>query len=673
MASASSKFSSRVQQQTANLIKAIERIHEEENGVYVTRAENISRENDNLRKELYDLQQRIKLLTDRLGFENLERAEESLDEGAADMMRDHKSKAARIEALTAELASANDELGLVRAARIEDQQQLETLRTDLTRKKQLAQEAQTESELNREALGRLKIELQAEWQKTSKLEGMLSSLRKENDAISSECQDLKIAAAKDRAQRSSSAPETPLKMPIRLDNDGTSGVRRDQPILDSFINNTSLPVEVQLAHLRTQYDELLASKVQLSEKYAQDLAKWKTFKEGYLSTNGGNGLIMSEGRLKTRRRVSRQGKDSPTPASKNPKAPLHQLTIPDDEIMIKEEENSFSPGYMHPIRRLQREAGLESPLARQNPSPVSNTDTQESQSTSPAQLQGLNRFLHTSQMASENPTRPTLPAIKHSQSDDEGSNLLRKQSNGAVPLARSHSSPAESPHHRKKPSASTKSLGKRKAFVFDGENDSSDERAASPTGDRTSHAVPGRVQREETREERDARLRALRRKSGPQILADYQQYKGRGRYAAGVPKSGDKTINSEYEIDPTRNEGMPFEFDSVYYEAVGPMPKRNAGPLWRSPPPEGDQSSTIHVCKHHATAAADRSGDMDEEANIAAHKQAVSRHRHKWAPASTPPGYWNIGFPDTQQVEDINRQAVELHDQKRNAVEQEAG
>ena len=33
----------------------------------------------------------------------------------------------------------------------------------------------------------------------------------------------------------------------------------------------------------------------------------------------------------------------------------------------------------------------------------------------------------------------------------------------------------------------------------------------------------------------------------------------------------------------------------------------------------------------------------------------------------------NIGFPDTQQVADINRQAVELHDQKRNAIEQEAG
>lgn len=82
---------------------------------------------------------------------------------------------------------------------------------------------------------------------------------------------------------------------------------------------------------------------------------------------------------------------------------------------------------------------------------------------------------------------------------------------------------------------------------------------------------------------------------------------------------------------------------------------------------------------------------IEKEADVTAHKQAISRHRHKWAPASTPPGYWyvtqdiitriirltystrNIGFPDTQQVADINRQAVELHGQKRNAVEQEAG
>jgi predicted RNase H-like nuclease (RuvC/YqgF family) len=171
-----------------------------------------------LRKELYDLEQRVRILTERLGFDNLDRAEESLDENLIDAVREHKAAAARIETLTAELASVKAQLAVEQAARIEDQQQLESLGVDLARKKQSNLEAQAESELNREALSRLKLELQSEWQKTSKLESMLSSLRKENEAISSECEALKAVAAKDRAQRSSLAPETPLRAPMVVDS-----------------------------------------------------------------------------------------------------------------------------------------------------------------------------------------------------------------------------------------------------------------------------------------------------------------------------------------------------------------------------------------------------------------------------------------------------------------------
>ncbi|KAG8754386.1 hypothetical protein FRC12_011206 [Ceratobasidium sp. 428] len=104
------------------------------------------------------------------------------------------------------------------------------------------------------------------------------------------------------------------------------------------------------------------------------------------------------------------------------------------------------------------------------------------------------------------------------------------------------------------------------------------------------------------------------------------------------------------------------------------MPKRAGAPLWRSPPPEGDhQLAKPHTCKHHHVNPTDTSTNMTEKEDAAARKKAISRHRHNWAPASTPPGYWNIGFPDTQQVEDINRRAVELHQEKRNAIEQEAG
>lgn len=59
-------------------------------------------------------------------------------------------------------------------------------------------------------------------------------------------------------------------------------------------------------------------------------------------------------------------------------------------------------------------------------------------------------------------------------------------------------------------------------------------------------------------------------------------------------------------------------------------------------------------------------------AGVSAHRQAVSRHRAQWERAPTPPGYWEIGFPDTQAVEKINEKAAEIHRQKRAAVAREA-
>ena len=61
---------------------------------------------------------------------------------------------------------------------------------------------------------------------------------------------------------------------------------------------------------------------------------------------------------------------------------------------------------------------------------------------------------------------------------------------------------------------------------------------------------------------------------------------------------------------------------------------------------------------------------------------AISTHTRKpsrvidirrWARANTPPGYWNIGFPDTQEVGDINERAEEMHNKKREVVEREVG
>ena len=64
--------------------------------------------------------------------------------------------------------------------------------------------------------------------------------------------------------------------------------------------------------------------------------------------------------------------------------------------------------------------------------------------------------------------------------------------------------------------------------------------------------------------------------------------------------------------------------------------------------------------------------DEVNEKEIQRHMQEISRHRHNWAPPSTPPKYWSIGFPDTQEVEEINREADEINEAKKTKIETEA-
>ncbi|KAG1865621.1 hypothetical protein C8R48DRAFT_601177, partial [Suillus tomentosus] len=36
--------------------------------------------------------------------------------------------------------------------------------------------------------------------------------------------------------------------------------------------------------------------------------------------------------------------------------------------------------------------------------------------------------------------------------------------------------------------------------------------------------------------------------------------------------------------------------------------------------------------------------------DIEHYKKEISRHQHHWYRAKTPSGYWDIGFPDTQET-----------------------
>lgn len=104
-----------------------------------------------------------------------------------------------------------------------------------------------------------------------------------------------------------------------------------------------------------------------------------------------------------------------------------------------------------------------------------------------------------------------------------------------------------------------------------------------------------------------------------------------------------------------------------YYRAIGPLPSRPQAPLWRTPPSSPSKhprpgSSKLSLDGEANNDDDDDLGDFAEE--MAEHKRQISRHRHRWEAPMTPPGYWDISFPDTQQVEDINVRAQQIHAKK---------
>ncbi|KAF5372374.1 hypothetical protein D9615_009280 [Tricholomella constricta] len=178
------------------------------------------------------------------------------------------------------------------------------------------------------------------------------------------------------------------------------------------------------------------------------------------------------------------------------------------------------------------------------------------------------------------------------------------------------------------------------------------------------------------------------RTMGQKRLEDYSVFKGRGRYAKDA-STANESINAQFEIDPSRNGGLDFQYDEVvrtrddrrqmdagdceccrdYYEAVGPLPNRLQAPLWRSPPTTPAKPCARH--QQHLSVSGSKSSATRREhrqSEINSHRQAISRHRHHWDRPKTPPGYWNIGFPDTQEAENINEQAREMHRKKREEI-----
>ncbi|KAG8934425.1 hypothetical protein FRC01_003099 [Tulasnella sp. 417] len=189
----------------------------------------------------------------------------------------------------------------------------------------------------------------------------------------------------------------------------------------------------------------------------------------------------------------------------------------------------------------------------------------------------------------------------------------------------------------------------------------------------------------------------------------YDQYKGRGRYAQSART--EQPINALFEIDTSRNGGLDFQYDDVvrnkeerrrmeatdceccrdYYEVVGHLPQQRNGPQWRSPTPSLARSPKKRRCAMHEgqvgsggspvkRANSDptlsptkrKRTDQHPAEQVQQHRQNISRHRQNWVRQTTPPDYWDIGFPTTQQIVSINQRAEENYAAKRAHIEQEA-
>ncbi|KAK4685524.1 hypothetical protein P7C73_g4625, partial [Tremellales sp. Uapishka_1] len=164
--------------------------------------------------------------------------------------------------------------------------------------------------------------------------------------------------------------------------------------------------------------------------------------------------------------------------------------------------------------------------------------------------------------------------------------------------------------------------------------------------------------------EKARKLKKLRELPVSERRELYSAYKGKGRYMP--PDEVAQRVLDEYEIDPDKNQGNKYQYHDVvrkkderkkmhggdceccqgYYEAIGTLPRFNQGPVWKD--------------------------DAETHADAKEHQNKVSRHRDTWEKAPTPPGYWQIGFPTTQEVAVQNEKADTMDKEKEAKIRRDA-
>lgn len=151
---------------------------------------------------------------------------------------------------------------------------------------------------------------------------------------------------------------------------------------------------------------------------------------------------------------------------------------------------------------------------------------------------------------------------------------------------------------------------------------------------------------------------------------------------ASVEKnSRPKTINQEFEINPEMNGNVSYLHKDVvrskikrkqmhaydceccrdFYDAVGPVAVRPFEDVRKADLYHEDDEDENIQSKVQSTKESARKRQE--------HLQKTSRHRDYGPPPSTPQGYWEIEYPDTQTVAQINRSADAADRKRREEME----
>jgi len=203
---------------------------------------------------------------------------------------------------------------------------------------------------------------------------------------------------------------------------------------------------------------------------------------------------------------------------------------------------------------------------------------------------------------------------------------------------------------------SSEALGKRRALGD----------PSSPTPKRKARLEGGPAVDEENNEaKKETVIKSVQRRGR------YAQYDTTSETAAISSSKGEELSFKYEEVVRNKQErrrlhGSDCECCRDYYEAIGPLPPRLQAPLWRTPP---SSPAKVGSSYHDKGSSED---EHEREAEIQGHKQQISRHRARWEAPKTPPGYWNIGFPDTQEIEAIRKAAAEMREKEAKRARRES-